>query len=140
LLRSRPDLVPNAVEEAIRWQPMGVLVPRVPLEDIDIDGVLIPKGTYLCLTALSANHDEAVLPGAARFDITRQAPSGWRVATFGGGLHYCLGAALARLELVEALAELASRFVDLRSDGEAVPTPPDAPITGFERLPIAWTA
>ena len=138
LLRSRLDLVPNAVEEAIRWQPTAVVAPRVPLEDIEIDGVVIPAGTYLLLSSLAANHDESVLPGAARFDITREAPTAWTVSTFGGGLHYCLGASLARLELVEALAEFAARFVNLRADGVAVPNPPEAPFRGYQRLPVAW--
>lgn len=138
LLRSRIDLVPNAVEEAIRWQPTAVVAPRVPLEDIEVDGVMIPAGTYLLLSSLAANHDESVLPDPARFDITREASPAWTVSTFGGGLHYCLGASLARLELVEALAEFATRFVNLRADATAVPNPPEAPFRGYQRLPIAW--
>ena len=139
LLRSRRDLVPNAVEEAIRWQPAVGGIWLVPLEDIEIDGVVIPEGTLVLLSTWSANLDEFALPGAAHFDISREAPSTWRVSSFGGGVHYCIGATLARLELTEALDELASRFGALRPDGEAVPNPPGAPFFGYRHLPIAWT-
>jgi len=139
LLRSRRDLVPNAVEEAIRWQPAVGAIALVPLEDIEIDGVVIPEGTVLLLSTWSANHDESALPGAARFDITREASSTWRVSSFGGGVHYCIGASLARLELTEALDELASRFDDLRADGKAVLNPAGSSFWGYRRLPIAWT-
>ena len=88
--------------------------------------------------SLSANHDESVLPGADRFDVTRESPDGWQLLTFGGGIHYCLGANLARLELIEALAELTVRFETLRLDGEPVPNPPGSVIVGYQSLPIAW--
>ncbi len=138
-LRARPDLVPNAVEEAIRWQPATQAVPRVTLEDVELDGVTIPGGTIVLLHSLSANHDDAALANADRFDITREAPSGWQLLTFGGGVHYCLGANLARVELTEALAELSARFTTLRADGAAVLSPPGSPIRGYQRLPIAWS-
>ena len=138
-LRARPDLVTNAVEEAIRWQPATQAVPRVTLEDVELDGVTIPGGTIVLLHSLSANHDDAALAGADPFDITREAADGWQLLTFGGGVHYCLGANLARVELTEALAELSARFTTLRADGEAVLSPPGSPIRGYQRLPIAWS-
>jgi cytochrome P450 len=138
LLRSRPDLVPNAVEEAIRWQPAVQGMPRVALEDIAVDDITIPAGSLVLLHSLSANHDEAALTGADRFDITRAAPGGWQLLTFGGGIHYCLGASLARLELNEALADLSARFARLRLDGEPKPNAPGSAINGYQHLPIAW--
>jgi len=137
-LRARPELVENAVEEAIRWQPATQGIPRVALEDVVVDDIRIPAGSVVLLSSLSANHDEAVLPGAEHFDITREAPEGWQLLTFGGGIHYCLGANLARVELTEALAELSQRFESLRMDGEAVPNPPGSVINGYQQLPIAW--
>jgi cytochrome P450 len=139
LLRSRPDLVSNAVEESIRWQPAFHGTSRIAMEDIVLDGVLIPAGSIVAVMSLSTNHDEAALVGAERFDIARKASGSWQLLTFGSGIHYCLGASLARLELTEALAELSSRFVELRLDGEATPTPFGAPVKGYIRLPIAWT-
>ncbi len=138
LLRSRPDLVPRAVEESIRWAPATEALPRVAVDDIEIGGVLVPAGTIVVLMSMSANHDDVALPGADRFDITRPSPEGWQLLTFGGGIHYCLGASLARLELVEALAELSRRLPRLRLDGEVVPTPTGSPLFGHTSLPIAW--
>jgi hypothetical protein len=82
--------------------------------------------------------NEAVLIDAERFDISRKTPGAWQLLTFGGGIHYCLGASLARVELTEALAELASRFPELRLVGEAVPSLHGAQLKGYLKLPIAW--
>jgi cytochrome P450 len=139
LLRERPELVPSAVEEAIRWEPATEGIPRFAVEDIEIAGHLVPAGSIVVLLSISANHDRTVLPDADVFDITRRAPDGWHLLTFGGGIHYCLGASLARLELVEALAELSARLPVLRLDGDAVQHPAGSPIFGYQSLPIAWT-
>jgi cytochrome P450 len=137
-VRERPEILPNAVEEAIRWEPATQGIPRIALEDLEVDGYMIPQGSFVLLMSLSANHDESVLPGADRFDVTRESPNGWQLLTFGGGIHYCLGANLARLELTEALAELTSRFATLHLDGAPQPNPPGSIILGYQSLPIAW--
>jgi cytochrome P450 len=139
LLRSRPELTANAVEEAIRWHPATEGLPRFAVEDIEIGGHLVPAGTVVVLMSMSANHDTEALPGADTFDITRSAPDGWHLLTFGGGIHYCLGANLARLELHEAVAELATKFPTLALDGDPVLHPPGSPIGGYSSLPIRWT-
>jgi cytochrome P450 len=139
LLRDQPDLVANAVEEAIRWEPATEGIPRFTTEDIVVDGCEIPAGTLVVLLSMSANHDTGALPAADQFDIQRTTPNGWHLLTFGGGIHYCLGASLARLELVEALSELSQRFATLRLDGEAIANPPGSVIQGYSALPIAWT-
>jgi cytochrome P450 len=138
LLRSQPQLVASAVEEAIRWQPAARATVRVALEDIEVGGLTVPAGSVVSVITMSGNHDEAMLPNADRFDIARSPPSGWQMLTFGGGIHYCLGASLARLELTEALAEFSARFGQLRLDGEPVPTSPELPFVGYQSLPIAW--
>lgn len=138
LLRERPELVSAAVEEAIRWEPATEALPRFALDDVEIGGHLVPAGTIVVLMSMAANHDEGSLPGADRFDITREAPAGWHLLTFGGGVHYCLGASLARLELVEAVAELSARFPVLRPAGDAVRHPTGSPIAGYASLPITW--
>jgi cytochrome P450 len=137
-VRTRPELVPNGVEEAIRWEPATQAIPRFALEDIELEDLLIPKGSLVALMSVSANHDESALPGAERFDVTRESPEGWQLLTFGGGIHYCLGANLARVELTEALAELSSRFETLRLVGTPVPHPAGSVIMGYQSLPIAW--
>ncbi|MBI4936532.1 MAG: cytochrome P450 [Actinobacteria bacterium] len=138
LLRERPELTANAVEEAIRWHPATEALPRFAVEDIEIGGHLVPAGSVVILMSMSANHDTTALPGADTFDITRTAPDGWHLLTFGGGIHYCLGANLARLELQEAVAELATRFSTLTLDGAATLHPPGSPIGGYSSLPIRW--
>jgi cytochrome P450 len=137
-LRRNPDLVPNAVEEAIRWEPSSESLIRFATEDVEIAGYAVPAGSLVTLSSLSANHDVESMPGGERFDITRQRPEGWHLLTFGGGLHYCLGAGLARMELTEALAELSSRLAELRLDGDPVPKPPGSIVTGYASLPITW--
>lgn len=128
----------RAVEEAIRWEPATEAIPRFAIEDIEIGGVHVPAGSVVILMSMSANHDTNALPDAERFDIARELPSGWHMLTFGGGIHYCLGANLARLELTEALAEFSTRFETLRLNGEAVQNPPGSIIAGYTSLPIAW--
>jgi cytochrome P450 len=140
LLHERPELVPAAIEEAIRWEPATEGLPRFTLDDIEIAGHLVPAGTFVVLMSMSANHDTGAMPGADRFDITRPSPEGWHLLTFGGGIHYCLGANLARLELQEAVAELSSRWRTLELDGEAVQHGGMSPISGYTSLPIRWTA
>lgn len=138
LLREHPELVPAAVEEAIRWDPATEALPRFTVEDIEIGGHLVPAGTVVLLMSMSANHDTTALPGADRFDITRKVPHGWHLLTFGGGIHYCLGANLARLELTEALAELSARLPVLRLAGDAQRNPAGSAIAGYASLPISW--
>ena len=74
---------------------------------------------------------------ADRFDITRVPPPGWHLHTFGGGVHYCLGAILARLELTEALAELSLRFGQLHLDGEPSLPQPGNVVWGVRRYRLA---
>ena len=98
----------------------------------------MPAGSVVVLMSMSANHDTSVLPGADRFDIQREVPDGWHLLTFGGGIHYCLGANLARLELTEALAELAERCDTLTLAGVPVMNPQGSVIQGYASLPISW--
>lgn len=139
LLRSRPELVGRAVEEAIRWEPATEALPRFAIEDIEIGGHLVPGGSIVVLMSMSANHDTTALVNADQFDIAREVPDGWQMLTFGGGIHYCLGASLARLELTEALAEMAARFETLRLDGTPQQNPPGSVIAGYTTLPFAWS-
>jgi cytochrome P450 len=86
-----------------------------------------------------ANRDETVWSDPDRFDITRE-PSGQPQLTFGSGIHYCLGASLARAELQEALPILARRLPDLAVDGEITWKPDTVGIWGPERLPVTFRA
>jgi cytochrome P450 len=117
-LRAQPALVPQAVEELMRYIPLaiGPMLPRYALEDIELGGVLVKAGEPVVASLGSANRDETVFPHADVLDLTR--PTSLHLG-FGYGAHHCLGAPLARMELQVALGTLLSRFPALRL---AVPT------------------
>ena len=99
--------VPLAVEETVRWEPAVDYVPRLAVQPVSFGDAEFEPGSWIELSLMSANRDEAAYPDPDRFDIARTAPP---VSTFGGGAHYCLGAALSRVELQEAVAALAARY------------------------------
>ncbi|MFE4664672.1 cytochrome P450 [Streptomyces sp. NPDC056716] len=104
LLRERPELMPSAVEELLRYEPPVQLVPqRAPLVDIEVAGVTVPRGAPLMLAIGSANRDPLRFADPDRFDPARRDN---RHLGFGGGPHNCYGAPLARLETQIALTEL----------------------------------
>ena len=138
LLKANPALITNAVEEFLRYDSSVQLTGRVALEDIDdLGGKKIPKGeTVLCLLG-SANRDPAVYPDRPdRLDITRP---NIRPLSFGGGIHFCLGAQLARIEAEVAISTLLRRLPDLRLDDAENPEwRPTFVLRGLKRLPARW--
>jgi cytochrome P450 len=138
LLKARPDLITNAVEEFLRYDSSVQMTGRVTLEDIDELGTRkIPKGeTMLCLLG-SANRDPAAYPDSPdRLDITRP---NVRPLSFGGGIHFCLGAQLARIEAEIAISTLLRRLPDLRLDDAENPEwRPTFVLRGLKRLPASW--
>jgi cytochrome P450 len=138
LLKAKPELITNAIEEFLRYDSSVQLTGRVALEDIeDLGGKRIPKGeSVLCLLG-SANHDPAVYPDhPERLDITRP---NVRPLSFGGGIHFCLGAQLARIEAEVAISTLLRRLPDLRLDDAVNPEwRPTFVLRGLKRLPASW--
>lgn len=138
LLKANPSLITNAIEEFLRYDSSVQLTGRVALEDIeDLGGKKIPKGeSVLCLLG-SANHDPAVYPDhPERLDITRP---NVRPLSFGGGIHFCLGAQLARIEAEIAISTLLRRLPDLRLDDAENPEwRPTFVLRGLKRLPASW--
>jgi len=138
LLRANPALITNAIEEFLRYDSSVQMAGRVALEDIDdLGGKKIPKGeSVLCLLG-SANRDPAVYPDRPdRLDITR---SNVRPLSFGGGIHFCLGAQLARIEAEVAIATLLRRLPDLRLDDAKTPEwRPTFVLRGLKSLPASW--
>ena len=135
LLRQDPSLMPRAVEELLRWcTPQLLTIPRFTTEDLEIGGVPIPKGEPVTISMLSANRDPSVFPDPDRLDVTR-APGSLGHLAFAHGPHFCVGAALARVETDVALAALIRRFPDLRLAGEAVRAP-DAGTWRLTTLPV----
>ncbi|WP_420965581.1 cytochrome P450 [Bradyrhizobium sp. B120] len=138
LLKANPGLITNAIEEFLRYDSSVQLTGRVALEDIeDLGGKRIPKGeSVLCLLG-SANHDEAVYPDhPEKLDIQRP---NVRPLSFGGGIHFCLGAQLARIEAEIAISTLLRRIPDLRLDDAENPEwRPTFVLRGLKRLPASW--
>ena len=135
LLAEHPELAPQAVEELIRHTPIVFSALRQATEDVELGDVRIPAGAFVIANTASANRDPAAYDDPDRLDITRDAPPA--MLTFGGGVHYCLGAHLARLELVEALRVITRRMPNPRRSG---PTPwkPLTGISGPVTLPIEF--
>ena len=107
----KPELIPNAVEEIIRYDSSVISWRRVTNKDVEICGVKIPEGEQLLIMLGSANRDEAHFENADSFDIHRKNAN--QHMSFGHGIHYCLGAPLARLELKIMLEELSQRLPNL---------------------------
>jgi cytochrome P450 len=138
LLKSNPSLITNAIEEFLRYDSSVQMTGRAALEDIDdLGGRKIPKGEgVLCLLG-SANHDPAVYPDRPdQLDITRP---NVRPLSFGGGIHFCLGAQLARLEAEVAISTLLRRLPDLRLDDAVNPEWRSSfVLRGLKQLPASW--
>jgi cytochrome P450 len=134
LLAREPERAEAAVGEVIRVAPVTPFTARIVLEDLEHSGVAFPAGTIVFICAHSANRDGA--GGGRGFQITREG-AGRRALTFGAGIHYCLGANLARAELGEALAYLAPRMPGLELTGEPGYDSVHG-VYGLIELPIRW--
>ncbi|MHB8243068.1 MAG: cytochrome P450 [Solirubrobacteraceae bacterium] len=135
LLVEDPSLAEQAVEEALRYEPITPFTARILTEEVEYRGVRFPQGTVVMVCAFTANRDLEE-DGGERFDITAERGR-LRPLTFGAGVHYCLGANLARTELQEGLAFLAQRMPELELDGEPVFESVSG-IYGMTELPIRF--
>jgi len=127
------SLVPNAIEELLRYEPPGPAVGRYMPEDVELYDRSIPAGSAMLFLVGAANRDERRIDDPDRFNIHRKA--GQHV-TFGYGIHYCLGAALARLEGRIALDEVLSRFPQWEVDAGRAKLAPTSTVRGWETLPV----
>jgi cytochrome P450 len=135
-LRSDPSLLPGAVEELLRYaNPLNHATDRFTLEPVEIGGVTVPAREWVLCATSSANRDPGRFGDADRLDVGRDA--GGHVA-FGHGIHYCLGAPLARLEGEAAFGALLSRFpgLSLAADPSSLRWRPSSLIHGLEKLPV----
>jgi len=137
LLKDDPSLTPNAVEELLRYDSSVQVTGRTTLEDVDdIGGVALPKGQPVVCLLGSANRDPAVYADPDRLDISRPDV---RPLSFGGGIHYCVGAQLARIEGEIAIATLLRRLPGLRLDEIDRPDWRQTfVLRGLNRLPARW--
>ena len=136
LLAKHPELAASAVEETMRHSPIACGTLRVVPEDAEFAGVMFPAGTMVLANTFAANRDTSVYDDPDRFDISRTAAPA--VLSFGGGIHYCLGANLARLELCEALKIVTRRMTNPARSGPA-PWKSMLGLSGPTTLPIEFS-
>jgi cytochrome P450 len=127
------ELIPNVVDETLRFEPTGHATARYVTQDVDYYGTTVPAGSPILLVLASANRDPRRFTDPDVFDTRRQ---DLQHLTFGYGLHFCLGANLARLEGRVALDELLNRFPEWDIDYENIEMAPTSTMRGWERLPL----
>ena len=133
-LRRNPNLAPTAVEEVVRWVSPVVQFCRTAAEDVEIRGTKVRKGEACCIFYPSANRDEDVFPDPFMFRVDR-APN--EHYGFGIGVHFCLGANLARLELQEIFTRLVARLDEAELAGP-VERMHSSFVGGIKRMPVRW--
>jgi cytochrome P450 len=137
-LKAEPELMPNAIEEMLRYESSVQLTGRTAFEDIEVGGVTIRREeSVICLLA-AANRDPEVFaePDPETFDVARP---GVRALSFGGGIHHCLGAQLARIEGEEAFSALLDRLPNLRLENVDNPSwRPTFTLRGLTTLKARW--
>ena len=134
-LRENPTLLPSAIDEMLRYDAPLQLFHRYVLEDMEYGGYELRRGEQIGLLYGSANRDSQAFDRPDEFDVAR-APN--RHLAFGAGVHFCLGAQLARLELEVLFGTLLSRLAMLRLDGEPPHYRPGLVFRGLEGLNIRW--
>jgi cytochrome P450/acyl-CoA synthetase (AMP-forming)/AMP-acid ligase II len=133
LLVEQPGLVPNAIEELLRYESPGPIIGRYVARDVEIHGRQVRAGSAILLLAHSANRDERRYDDADRFDIERKIGHHLH---FGHGIHFCLGASLTRLEGRVALEEVLQRFPEWDVDLPNARMSPTSVVRGWETMPV----
>jgi cytochrome P450 len=132
LLVEDPSLIPGAIEELLRFEPPAPHVARYVTRDVELHGQTVPEGSVMLLLMGSGNRDERKFPDGDRFDARRDVRG---ILSFGFGIHFCLGAALARLEGRVALEEVLRRFPEWTVDMGRAKLSPTSTVRGWETLP-----
>jgi cytochrome P450 len=132
-LAADPALLPNAVEELLRYEPPSPINGRWTTRDVELHGTHIPEGSKVLLLTGSAGRDERAFPDPDRFDVRRSMA---HHLSFGYGVHFCIGAALARLEGRIGLEETLRRFPRWDLDADRVERVHTSTVRGYRRVPI----
>ena len=127
-----PSLIPMAIEEVLRYEAPSPVQARYVARDVECHGTSVPEGSIMLLLNGSANRDERKYPDADRFDIHRGAPH----LSFGHGLHFCLGSALARMQSRVALEEVIKRWPDWEVDYANARKAHTSSVRGWAKLPV----
>jgi cytochrome P450 len=126
------SLIPRAIEEVLRYEAPSPVQARSVAHDVECRGQTIPEGSIMLLLNGSANRDERHFPDADRFDIHRNGAH----LSFGQGLHFCLGSALARMQARVVLEEVLKRWPDWEVDYAAAEKAHTASVRGWAKLPV----
>ena len=136
-LRDDPALIPNAIEEILRFESPVQAVARTVAEPIAFGAETFAKGDLIVALIGAANRDPEVFPDPDRLDVTRKR---LKPLSFGGGIHFCIGAQLARIEAEVVFSNLLRRMPDLRLNGETPRWRESFTLRGLTTLPVTWTA
>jgi len=134
-----PALIPGAVSESLRYEPVVGSIPRFTLEDIEVDGYVVPRNNILSLSTLSAMRDPGQYADPDRFNI-RRTDHPRRHLIFGLGVHRCLGEVLARAELEESLAALVSLLPHLELAGKPPSLQGHGGMRRIDRMRVQWAS
>ena len=132
-LRADRSLIPAFIEEVLRYEPPAQAAPRITTQEVEIGGVKLPKGAPVLAMLGSANRDEAYFPDGDRFDLERIGPKN---LYFGHGVHFCLGAQLARMEGRLAMEALLDKVVRLERGPEPMTWHRTLVVRGPGSLPV----
>jgi cytochrome P450 len=135
-LRREPALMPSAVEEILRYEPPIIFLSRIVREDLVHAGLELRKDEMIHLSLASANRDPAHVADPDRFDVTRGVN---RHVSFGWGMHFCTGAAIARMEGRVALETLLRRFAKIEFAGAPPAWAPATALRSLEHFPLRLT-
>jgi cytochrome P450 len=147
MLSQRPDLismlanglnVEDIIEECTRLDSVFKYVMRIATEDIEYNGVLFPKGTLIMPALSVGNYDELAFKNGSDFILDRKGTKG-NTLSYGGGIHYCLGASLARAQMQECMKVVAKRIPDYKIIGEVLYKPAYESVVGPRSIPITFT-
>jgi cytochrome P450 len=137
-IRDNPGLIANAIEEILRYESPVQAVARTVAEPIEFGGTEFAKGDLIVALIGAANRDPEVFPDPDRMDVTRER---LRPLSFGGGIHFCIGAQLARIEAEVVFSTLLRRMPDLTLVGSAIPQWRESfTLRGLTTLPVTWSA
>ena len=128
-----PDLIPGAIEEILRYEAPSPVQARYVTRDVEMHGSTMPEGSIVLMLNAAANRDDRQFDDPDRFDVRRTID---HHVTFGFGLHFCMGAALARLEGRVALEEVLARFPDWEVDHAGAERVHTTTVRGWHRLPV----
>jgi cytochrome P450 len=137
-IRDNPALIPNAIEEVLRYESPVQAVARTVAEPIEFGGEEFAKGELIVALIGAANRDPEVFPDPERLDVTRER---LKPLSFGGGIHFCIGAQLARIEAEAVFSTLLRRMPDLKLVDNGAPKWRESfTLRGLTTLPVTWTA